>query len=144
VIIQKYKDKINIYTALFDDKEKKRKKKALQLSQEEALTPSLSKNNDNVIPFVSTYNASLPNIGNIIHKYWDLLKLSKSISVQYVYEHFKPILAYKRAKNIQDTLTGANFSSNLNVTYSSTNCSRVAGVLTAKILKLALYLVVIL
>jgi hypothetical protein len=69
--------------------------KALQISQEVALTLFPSKNNDNVIPFVSTYNASLPNIGNIIHKYWDLFKLCKSTSVQYVY-----ILAYKRAKNI--------------------------------------------
>jgi hypothetical protein len=58
-----------------------------------------------VVPFVCTYNPSLPNISKVINQYWNLFKYSK-------YECFRqlltdePFIAYtcKRPKNIQDIL----------------------------------------
>ena len=54
------------------------------------------------------YNPSLPNIGLIINKYWDLLQLSQKGSVKYVHE-YKPILAFKRPKNLRNFLVHSSF-----------------------------------
>ncbi|XP_060600672.1 uncharacterized protein LOC132754094, partial [Ruditapes philippinarum] len=48
------------------------------MSQNEALRLTESSQSNFVIPFVVTYNPHLPNIGHVLNKYWDLLKLSKS------------------------------------------------------------------
>ena len=61
-----------------------------------------------VIPFVIEYNPSLPNIGLIINKYWDLLQLSHKDSVSSVHA-YKPILAFKRPKNLRDYLVRSSF-----------------------------------
>ncbi|XP_053391643.1 uncharacterized protein LOC128554386 [Mercenaria mercenaria] len=76
-------------------------KKASSLSMQDALNSCSNRNTDKVIPFVCTYNPSLPNIGKIINQYWNLLKYSQQESVRQLYD-YKPIVAYKRPKNIQD------------------------------------------
>ena len=38
------------------------------------------------VPYMITYNLSLPNIGEIINKYWVLLALSEKQSVKYVFQ----------------------------------------------------------
>ena len=78
------------------------------LSQEQALQSSEKSSSTNLIPFVVEYNPSLPNIGLIINKYWDLLQLSQKGSVKYVHE-YKPILAFKRPKNLRDFLVHSSF-----------------------------------
>ena len=96
---------------------------ASSLSQNDALIPSSSEKNSDVIPFVVTYNPSLPNIGHVINKYWDLLKLSKSENVQCVYKQFKPIIAYKRPYNLRNHLVRSDFSSQ-NISFVSSACNR--------------------
>ena len=73
------------------------------LSQEQALQSSEKSCDKNLIPFVVEYNPSLPNIGLILNKYWDLLQLSRKDSVKYVHE-YKPILAFRRPRNLRDFL----------------------------------------
>ena len=69
---------------------------------------SIKTGDKNVIPFVIEYNPSLPNIGLVINKYWDLLQLSQSASVNSVHA-YKPILAFKRPKNLRDYLVHSSF-----------------------------------
>ncbi len=44
--------------------------------QFESLQCKIKNRNEDIIPLVMEYNPSLPNIGKIINKYWDLLTLS--------------------------------------------------------------------
>ena len=52
------------------------------LSQDQYLQSSENSRDKNIIPFVVEYNPSLPKIGLIINKYWDLLQLSQKDSVK--------------------------------------------------------------
>ena len=78
------------------------------LSQEQALQFSDKSRNKNLIPFVVEYNPSLSNIGLILNKYWDLLQISHKDSVKYVHE-YKPILTFKRPRNLRDFLVHSAF-----------------------------------
>ena len=68
------------------------------LSQDQALQSSENNRDKNIIPFVVQYKPSLPKIGLIINKYWDLLQLSQKDIVKNVHA-YKPILAFKRPRN---------------------------------------------
>ena len=72
-----------------------------------------TKSNYKLVPYDITYNPSLPNIGEIINKYWGLLALSQNPSVKYVFQH-KPVLAFKRPQNLGDIFANSkmNFSQN--------------------------------
>ena len=75
--------------------------------------------------FVVEYNNSLPNIGLILNKYWDLLQLSRKDSVIYVHE-YKPILAFKRPRNLRDFLVHSAFkdkTSHFSQAYDRRRCS---------------------
>ena len=61
-----------------------------------------------MIEFVIEYNNSLPNIGEIVNKYWDLFKLSKSDAVRALHE-YRPVVAFKRPKNVKDLLVNTQF-----------------------------------
>ena len=78
------------------------------LTQDDALQTSVKSGDKSVIPFVIEYNPSLPNIGLIINKYWDLLQLSHQDSVSSVHA-YKPILAFKHPKNLRDYLVRSSF-----------------------------------
>lgn len=82
---------------------------ACSLSQDEALQTSIKNEDKNIIPFVVEYNPSLPNIGLVINKYWDLLQLSNKASVNSVHA-YKPILAFRRPKNLRDYLVRSSFA----------------------------------
>ena len=86
--------------------------KVRALPRDMALTETV-KSDNKLVPYVITYNSSLPNIGEIINKYWGLLALSEKQSVKYVFQH-KPILAFKRPQNLGDILIHSkiNFSQN--------------------------------
>ena len=75
----------------------------------------------NIIVFVVEYNPSLPKIGLIINKYWDLLQLSQKDSVKNVHA-YKPILAFKRPRNLRDFLVLSSF--NDTVSHLSQSCNR--------------------
>ena len=63
------------------------------LTQVEALQSTERKEN-NVLPFTLVYNDSLPSIGSTINKYWGILNLSKNPATKYVYENYKPTVAF--------------------------------------------------
>ena len=81
--------------------------RASHLSQEQALEVSET-TRKSIIPFVVEYNPSLPNIGTIIHKYWDLLSLSDRDSVRNLHS-FQPVLAFKRPRNLKNFLVRSKF-----------------------------------
>ena len=81
--------------------------------------PSPTKCQD-IIPFVFTYNPSLPNIGNIINQNWNLLKYSKSKSVGQMF-NCKP--AYKRLSNLQGMLVHSQLNRTVNAG-SVSKCNR--------------------
>ena len=82
--------------------------KVRALPRDMALTETV-KSVKKLVPYVITYNPSLPNIGEIINKYWGLLALSEKQSVKYVFQH-KPILAFKRPQNLGDILIHSSTS----------------------------------
>ena len=82
--------------------------KVSSLSQDQALQSSEKSHNKSIIPFVVEYNPSLPKIGLVINKYWDLLQLSQKDSVKNVHA-YKPILAFKRPRNLRDFLVHSSF-----------------------------------
>ena len=58
----------------------------------------------NKIQLITTYNRTLPNLHKAIEKHWHLLKINNEISKVFTE---KPIIAYRRNKNIRD-LIGSN------------------------------------
>ena len=70
-----------------------------------------------------TYNSSLPNIDEIMNKYWGLLALSEKQSVKYVFQH-KPILAFKRPQNLGDILIHSKMNFSQNPTGSVSACKK--------------------
>ena len=92
------------------------------MTQESALCVT-QRNTDSIIPFTVCFNTSLPNIAKILHKYWDLLRLSDKESVKFLHS-FKPILAYKRPKNICNSLVRSSVSYNSTDIHLSGQCNR--------------------
>ena len=93
------------------------------MSQSEALETYVNHDSP-VIPFTVLYNPSLPNIGKTITRYWDLLKLSKGTNLKHVHETYKPIVAYKRPKNLHDYLVRSAFVGHNENTPTSSTCGR--------------------
>ena len=96
--------------------------KAASLSRDDALK-SVTKSDSEIIPFVCTFNPSLPNIGKTINQYWGLLKNSSKQSVINLYE-CKPIVAYKRPCNLQDVLIHSNFNNSVTKECKVSKCRR--------------------
>ena len=69
--------------------------KVSKMSQSDALQPR-TQNIENIVPFTIVYNPSLPSIGKTIHKYLDILNLSKNPGTTEIFQNFKPMVAFKR------------------------------------------------
>ena len=91
--------------------------------QDDALQTSVKSGDKSVIPFVIEYNPSLPNIGNIINKYWNLLQLSHKDRISSVHA-YKPMLAFKRPKNLRDYLVRSSFVDTCKNYHFSQTCDR--------------------
>ena len=61
------------------------------------------------VPFITTFNPSLPHISNIIKKHYNLLLSSDRC--KNVFQHL-PVLAFRRSPNLRDLLVTAKISSN--------------------------------
>ena len=61
------------------------------------------------IPFITTFNPSLPHISNIIKKHYNLLLSSNRCKK--VFQHL-PVVAFRRSPNLRDLLVTAKLSSN--------------------------------
>ncbi|XP_053380089.1 uncharacterized protein LOC128548727 [Mercenaria mercenaria] len=97
--------------------------KVVNISQQDALQTQVGDKNS-VIPFTIVYDPALPRIGNTINKYWSILNLSKSFTTKSVYENCKPIVAYRRPKNLQDYLISSEFNKQSDKLYLSQRCIR--------------------
>ena len=56
---------------------------------------------NNGIPFITTFNKSLPDIKKVINKTWNLLQISDSVKQSF---KEKPFIAYRRNRNLRDIL----------------------------------------
>ena len=65
--------------------------------------------NQTRIPLVITYNTTLPNIKEIIYKHWNLLQINTVLRP--LFEE-KPIIAYRRNKNLRDLIGGNRILNN--------------------------------
>ena len=61
------------------------------------------------IPFITTFNPSIPHISNIIKKHYNLLLSSNRCKK--VFQHL-PVVAFRRSPNLRDLLVTAKLSSN--------------------------------
>ena len=75
-------------------------KRATNISRTEALRTNRHDSTDR-LPFVVTYNPSLPRIPNILRKHFHILLSSKRC--REVFKH-PPIVAYRRTSNLRDIL----------------------------------------
>ena len=91
------------------------------MSQSEALQPSTQ--NIKNIPFTIGYNPSLPSICKTIHKYWDILNLPKNPGTTEIFQNYKPMVAFKRSKNLKDSHVWSDFNSDMCNTFSSQSCN---------------------
>ena len=69
------------------------------------------------IPLVVTYNRTLPRLGPIINKHWHILQLDPKMAEKF---NERPVLAYRRCKNLRD-LIGSNKISNNKVVKPTRN-----------------------
>ena len=76
-----------------------------------------------VLLFTVTYQPPLPIIGNIILKYWDLLNISKQEGAKCMHYNYKPFIAFKRPRNLQDLLVKSRFNPCSDETAYSVRCS---------------------
>ena len=56
-----------------------------------------------------TYNRTLPNLRQIINKHWDILKINPELKEIF---HVKPMIAFKRNKNIGEIIGGNTIKNN--------------------------------
>ena len=75
-------------------------KRVSSLKREDLLTYK-EKERMTKIPFITTYHPQLPNIRNNIHKHWNILKINKQLGK--IFDE-KPIIAYRRNKNLRDII----------------------------------------
>ena len=61
------------------------------------------------IPFVVTYNRTLPPISKILRKHWNILQLDKNL--QNLFEE-PPVIAYRRCRNLRDLIGGNKLANN--------------------------------
>ena len=78
--------------------------RARMLRREDLLTPQSRSNSSTRVPLVTTYHPNLPNLPAITGAYLPLLYISPRLQ-QAIPE--KPVIAYKRAKNLRDLLVNA-------------------------------------
>ena len=74
------------------------------VNRRELLSPRTKEEDKSRIPLSITYNKTLPNIKNIVEKYWHVLKINPSF--EKAFEN-TPIIAFRRNLNLKDII-GSN------------------------------------
>ena len=77
--------------------------------QRENLLKNRKKKGPNRLPLVVTYNRTLPNLGAIINKHWNILQIDPKMKEKF---SDRPNLAYRRCKNLRDIIGSNKFSNN--------------------------------
>ena len=75
------------------------------------------KGNDNRLKFTTIYNRKLPEIHEIIDKYWNILSTNEKQAKIF---KDKPILTFKRNKNLKDMLGGSRLMNNRKIVKKTT------------------------
>ena len=73
------------------------------------LLQTKERSENNKIPFVVTYNRTLPNIKSILEKHWPTLQIDDNLKEVF---NEKPMIAFKRNKNLRDLIGGNNIVNN--------------------------------
>ena len=79
-------------------------RKVDSISREEILKTNTKKEATERIPFVTTYNRTLPPIGKLLRKHWNILKINSKVAKSL---NEPAMMAYKKNKNLRDIL-GSN------------------------------------
>ena len=93
--------------------------KATSVSRKELLAEK-DKTESNRIRFNTTFNENLPNIRNILNKYWHLLQIINKIASSFTE---KPMLTYRRNKNLRDLIGQTHISRNKKITSRNVSTS---------------------
>ena len=74
--------------------------RASEIPCNRTLQPSVRKRSKR-IPFVVTFNRTLPPIGKILNRHWHILKLNKHL--KHLFQQ-SPVIIFRRCKNIRDVI----------------------------------------
>ena len=73
----------------------------IEREREALLTPKSKEKYQKRIPFITTYNKTLPNVKQIINKHWRLLQINANLRTAFEQES---LIAYRRNKNLGDLI----------------------------------------
>ena len=71
------------------------------------------KKGDNKIKFIIKYNRGLPNIRNVFESNWHILQTNEKLAETF---EDKPILAFRRNRNLRDILGGMRLENKTKIT----------------------------
>ena len=86
--------------------------KAVALKREDTLKFTSNKHRTNRIPFITTFNMTLPPIANIIQKRWNILKLNPNLTNTFA---DTAMLTFCRSRDIKDMIGSNNILNNRTV-----------------------------
>ena len=69
-----------------------------EIERDPLLTPKSKEKDQKIIPFITTYNKTLPSLKQIINKYWHLLPINSNLRTAFEQE---PLIAYRLNKNLR-------------------------------------------
>ena len=72
-----------------------------EVERDALLTPKSKEKDPKIIPFITTYNKTLPNLKQIINKHWHLLQINSNLRTAFEQES---LIAYRRNKNLGDLI----------------------------------------
>ena len=98
---------------------KKEMEKVLKIDWKNALKKK-EKRKESRIPLVVSYHPDLPPFGRIINKHWPTLQSKKRLKK--VFKN-RPIVSYKRPRNLRDMLVKATFNYEENLWNNTIGCS---------------------
>ena len=83
--------------------------RASNISRQQQLQYKTKPCNNSQLPFITTFNKTLPHIKTAIDKTWNLLKINKDIASAF---EAKPIVAYRRNQNLRDLIGQTTIQNN--------------------------------
>jgi hypothetical protein len=79
------------------------------MQERSALLTYKEKSSSNRIPLIVTYNRTLPDLNNIVNSTWDHLQINPDTAIKFPE---KPIVCYKRNRNLRDLIGQTKISRN--------------------------------
>ena len=72
-----------------------------EIERDALLTPKSKEKDQKRIPFITTYNKTLPNLKQITNKHWHLLQINSNLRTVFEQE---PLITYRQNKNFGDLI----------------------------------------